>query len=910
MKCISLTSLFISVLSFSCLAQNTPNFFDYTQKNDVKVISGTDTLEHAWAGGLSSVLVNSIDLDFDGLEDLIVFDKKSRILQTYLQRKDNGVSYYHFAPEYAEKFPSFNSWVLTRDFDNDGKKDLFFNLGNDIAVWRNTGTAEAKFENALYPDSVLRAQLNPSSRGLLWSSFQALPGIADVDNDGDLDILNFGISSIAMDWYENLDSGGLNYKRSVNCWGGFAESGLTRSAVLDHCVPFYFKKQHSGSSTLIIDLNNDNLPDLVLGNASYSDLIALYNDGSIDTAHMGSQDSAFPNYTTPVQIETFPTTTYEDVNFDGVPDLIVSPAGSLAGDSENKTSVMVYKNNGATNNPNFAYQQNNFLQEDMINMGDGAVPRIVDLNGDSLMDLVVANYSDFITASSGSHYYHYYLNIGNDTVPKFTLVDSDLASISTLNVGVGTIPCFGDLDNDGDQDMIVGSANGNLYFYENSSSSTPTFSLQSGLPMNIDLIDVGNRAAPFLFDMDKDGDLDLLIGNERGVIYYYSNSSKTSPSFTLETNFFGGISVYSNSSSYGKAIPYVFEANNEINVMVGSEKAGIVQFDSVSSVISSSGGLVIDAQLGNDTLKSINSAQSLFGLKKRTGRNQILIRSDELKAMGYVYGYITSISFEVLAHADVMYNGFNIKIKNASDTVLDGFKTGLVVAFEGASSVVALGLGWNQFNLSKPFLWDGKSSLVMEICYSGQNPFNHDIQISMTDYGYNCYATGDITGFNTNRANGCSQFYLQSYTKRPNIKLKMVSGLPRTKSYLKGVNTAPAYADLDNDGYMDLILGMQSGGLQYHKGKRYTFGLAEDHPNRLIKGLKVYPNPGKDLFKVENPAMDKGTLHVYNLNGQLVLIHNVTEASVNVDLSDKPNGLYLFHFSNGKEVLSQKVIKQ
>ena len=89
------------------------------------------------------------------------------------------------------------------------------------------------------------------------------------------------------------------------------------------------------------------------------------------------------------------------------------------------------------------------------------------------------------------------------------------------------IPTFGDLDNDGDLDMIVGDQNGQLHYFVNTGSvNSPSFSLS--VP-GINGIDVGNSAAPYLSDIDSNGTLDLLIGNENGRVHYYSNSSPSSP---------------------------------------------------------------------------------------------------------------------------------------------------------------------------------------------------------------------------------------------------------------------------------------------------------------------------------------------------------------------------------------------
>ena len=107
----------------------------------------------AWAGGMNDVSFSEIDLNQDGVKDLFVFEKDNGFygtrfrISTYINNNVSGIVSYTYAPQYISKFPKMKEFAILRDYNCDGKEDIF--------TYSTTGAAGL----AVYTNKIGRAHV-------------------------------------------------------------------------------------------------------------------------------------------------------------------------------------------------------------------------------------------------------------------------------------------------------------------------------------------------------------------------------------------------------------------------------------------------------------------------------------------------------------------------------------------------------------------------------------------------------------------------------------------------------------------------------------------------------------------------------------------------------------------------------
>ena len=470
-----------------------------------------------WVGGLNACQFGRMDLNRDGQSDLLVFDRHGNRLLCFLNEGAEGEIRFTYTRDYDEAFPRLTDWAIFADYDGDGKEDIFtYSKGwAGIKVYRNASTAnDLRFELVVSP--YLTSWQGGGEVNILATDAD-YPAITDLDGDGDLDILTFGVmgafiekhANLSMERYGCPDS--LVFERTEMCWGHVAESDEDNLMYLDTCLFGYGVTvdrddfRHRGATVAVRDLNGDGLLDLLLADVDYPGLTLLLNGGDASEALMVSQTDDFP-LSCPVRLRSMPVPFFTDINNDGIEDLLVSPFDPNPTASDGLESVWLYINHGTNEFPDFQLYTKSFLQETMIDVGKGAYPAFTDWDGDGLMDLTVKDFEGRMTVLK---------NVGTLQHPVFELVE---------NIGVEesdwSATCYFDVDQDGLLDKVEGNVAGKLTWYRGNGNG---FDWVTDFWGEVDVRDYQTSyygySVPALFEYH--GELLLCVGSEQGKLFLY-----------------------------------------------------------------------------------------------------------------------------------------------------------------------------------------------------------------------------------------------------------------------------------------------------------------------------------------------------------------------------------------------------
>ncbi|MEO0330093.1 MAG: T9SS type A sorting domain-containing protein [Bacteroidota bacterium] len=542
----------------------------------VPASQGNDELTLAWAGGLNAVQYNSIRLNDDSQDDLLLFDRSSNTLHPFLRQNNQWI----YAPEYAPLFPNdLQSWVALKDYDQDGDQDLFTaSGGRGISVYRNDRDEGNELRWTLMIETLRTVAFASGATVTLQVNSTDYPAIVDVDGDGDLDIVNYSVigsgnlilhQNQSIEQFNRPDS--LVYQTTNIRWGEVEEcdcelfafgnqtcddlnsgsrNGDSRNGgyqnnnakILEEA-----KLEHvGGKALLIVDADGDGDLDALSGDEGCYGTAFLENQSQSSVVTFRQLNTNYPENTQPASSVFFPGAYLADVNADGIKDLLFSPnASTNVGNSiDFKSSSWWYRNDGTEQVPNWQWQTSGFLQDEMIDVGENAAPALADYDADGDLDLFIGSRGNLRADGFYSGLY-LYENVGNAQQPSFQFVTRNFLSLTDWKLQE-LKPYFADINQDGKIDLLISgresvSRETRLYALLNQAEagSPVDFQPSQRQPLTLAFRSEDNLA---FYDVNQDQQIDVLVSKQSGNLIYYQNQSPDfPPQWVQEDDAFAGI---------------------------------------------------------------------------------------------------------------------------------------------------------------------------------------------------------------------------------------------------------------------------------------------------------------------------------------------------------------------------------
>jgi len=629
--------------------------------------------------------------------------------------------------------------------------------------------------------------------------------------------------------------------------------------------------------------------------------------------------------------QSFSAPEFADFDADGDLDLLMGNTST--------SRVAYFINVGPSATPQFV-QDTSFLSSIYSGGTVGTnsyYPAASDMDDDGDFDLVIGGYNGL----------RFYANAGDSVAPLWLRVDSLFSNVNTL-IGTDAKPAFGDLDGDGDLDLLVGIGEslfggptpGITMGFRNTGSPTMPYYLQdnnlvTGIP------DIGLNSYPTLRDLDNDGDLDLLLGRDlSGLIYYRNTGTAAAPVWTntpalvsgVETTTYWKNPTFSDLDddgdfdlTYGTADGRLYFYKN-----IGTPASPQLQYDpSILQVVRISGGAstVSLADFDHDGDLDMVSGDWLGGFQYF--QNQGSASSPRYRLATASFSSLDAGSYS--SPTFVHLNG---------DTLLDivsGALDGRLFCYinigtgftQNTTLLSTVDVGWMSAPAFVDIDNDGDldllvgaedASLMQFFVNQGANVFVADngpiAGVTSVRDGHPYFVDLDRDGdydLLIGGSNGRLLFY-------ENTGSTFVPAWTRNDALVAEVtvrqNAAPGCADLDGDGKVDIVVGEYIGNFTFFKNQIPTS--VEQGEERLPASftlLQNYPNPFNPGTTIGYtiPSSQKVTLKIFDVLGREIatLVDGLRTGGyhkIYFDARNLAGGLYFYRLTGEATEETRKLL--
>ncbi len=512
-------------------------------------------------GGLDVPRPQFVDIDGDGDQDLFVQEYSGQL--------------WHFENVGSAKAPRYEwrtsrymgidigEWYRFVDIDADGLMDLICEKPfSFIHFYKNVGSkTKAAFK---YVDVLRDVDDEP-----VFMDRQNIPWLVDIDCDQRLDLF-VGRVEGTLARFEAAAPGSTRFEfitenfEGIEIIGrvGLEMSSEVISAEMTSELIFRPTTRHGANAIAFGDYEGDGDQDLFWGDFFEPGVLLIENVGAtcstpnfqVEPIHLpGAANQMTSGYNAPMPV---------DIDADGDLDFFIGVMGGAFNPVGTSANNLYFWER--TSRDAFALRTTRFL--DMLDLGAETVPALGDLDGDGDLDLLVGTKLDPIAGDSGR--LTTFMNDGTATAPRFRQGDSvPMAGAHNL------APALGDLDGDGDLDMLLGTWNHDVLWYRN--DGTPKAPRWVPDPDRTIVPPRASNVVPTLVDIDTDGDLDLFLGAANGVVLFYRNTgSPKQPVFSLVTERLDNV------KAGRRSVPAFLDINGDglLDLLVGQEANPVLAY--------------------------------------------------------------------------------------------------------------------------------------------------------------------------------------------------------------------------------------------------------------------------------------------------------------------------------------------
>lgn len=626
---------------------------------------------------------------------------------------------------------------------------------------------------------------------------------------------------------------------------------------------------------------------------------------------------------------------FADIDNDGKMDMVVGAGSSsfdiFKGEGENKFSPIT------DNNLKTLFSKNSIRE---------ITPTFVDIDADGDMDICLTS----------SHYStHFIWILKNDGQGNFSDLDTLLNTNGLALKYRATKASFLDVDKDDDFDLYVGLRDGTMIYLENKGTKRiPLFTKEKIMKdVNNDTINVSARNYPTFFDIDKDNDLDLLIGSYYGYIDIYKNEdNKFKEDGRLKDADDNDIKI----PSYSNPVFKDLDGNGDLDLFLHARDTIAVKYKNDGTnrkFTKTSSAIEYKLQLGNTRLispydkyvfadmdadgdkdiicsiyNSLESRQEKYVLKNDGQGN-----FSDIDTLKIEKKYSEQIHFSFGDYNGDGNSGLIIPIKNDTltffkyDPTNESFSdtthllgtNGKVIQIKTQFDLIDidsdghLDLIVNASPYPRMFKNDGSGKFdTIPVTLKDETDFvklnTYYASFSYTDID----ADGDIDIMYSSLSPYASPAI--NIFKQDNNKFYFGGNLDVALPAIRGpygdvghANTA--FGDIDGDGDDDMLVETIKDEIQIYTREDNATTATIVESGSL---LNIFPNPTADIVNIKLSEETIKELTIFDVTGKIVYKsdNNINNSQTQVNISALNRGIYHIRIKTDKNIFSQKIVKK